>query len=357
MGIGVKVSYLAWWCFLVGGAVASGGMFAVRAPARVATIDFGINVCGAEFGEARLPGIPGQDYIYPDEATLAYFLGRGFRVQRLPFRWERLQRRLGAELDAGELSRLAETVRFITDAGGQVILDVHNFARYHGQVIGSEEVGVADFADLWARLAGCFRLNDRVIFGLMSEPHGLPVATWLAAANAALAAIRSAGASNLVLVPGANWSGAFSWHDDWGYGRNSELMAGVVDPGRHFAYEVHLYFDRDNSGTSSEVVSRTVGRVCLEGVAAWCRRLGRTAYVAEIGAPDHDEGLAALADTLDYLCREGADVYRGCVYWAAGPWWPRGHLFIVQPVDVANPAEPPARQLQILKRYMPVNRP
>lgn len=357
MGIGVRVSCLAWWCFLVFSVPVSGGMFAVRAPGVVVPLGLGINVCGAEFGEARLPGIHGQDYVYPDEGTLRYFFERGFRIHRLPFRWERLQPFLGAGLDAGELSRLMETVRFITGVGGQVILDVHNFARYHGQVIGSEAVGVADFADLWARLAGCFRQNDRVVFGLMNEPHGLPVATWLAAANAALAAIRSAGAANLVLVPGANWSGAFSWHDDWGFGRNSEIMAGVVDPGRHFAYEVHLYFDRDNAGTSPEVVSRTIGRERLEGVAAWCRRLGRTAYVAEIGAPADDDGLAVLADTLDYLCREGADVYLGCAYWAAGPWWPRGHLFIVQPVDVANSAAPLARQLQIMKRYMPPAKP
>ena len=356
MGIGVKASCLT-LSFLLFGVSVLAGMFSVRAPAKAVSLEFGINVCGAEFGEARLPGVHGQDYIYPDAATLRYFSGHGFCVQRVPFRWERMQPRLGAELDAEELARLAAVVRVITTGGGKVVLDLHNFARYHGRVIGSEEVGVGDFADFWARLARCFRQDDRVVFGLMNEPHGLPVASWLMAANAALTAIRSTGAKQLVLVPGANWSGAFSWHDDWGYGRNADIMTGVVDPGDNFAFEVHLYYDHDNSGTSSEVVSRTIGRERLEGVAAWCRRHGYTAYVGEIGVSEHDDGLAALGDTLEYLHREGADVYRGCWYWAAGPWWPRGHLFIVQPDDVADPALPLAPQLRLMQKYMSGRRP
>ena len=36
-------------------------------------------------------------------------------------------------------------------------------------------------------------------------------ADWLVSANAAIAAIRSAGALQEILVPGTDWDGAWSW--------------------------------------------------------------------------------------------------------------------------------------------------
>lgn len=312
----------------------------------------GINLCGAEFGENYLPGIYGTHYIYPDLPTVEYFLSRGMLTVRLPFRWERLQRTLGGDFHAQELARLEATVEMITTAGGLVILDVHNFARYHGQVIGSPDVPFSDFADLWGRLAAHFGNNDRVIFGLMNEPHNILVADWLEAANAAIAAIRNAGAGNLVLVPGANWGGSFSWFMDWGYGRNSDVMHGVDDPAGNFAIEVHLYMDEDNSGTTPNVVRETIGRERLVDFAEWCREHGFYAFLGEVGAPDSEEGVAVLRDTLDYLGEEAHDVFLGFTYWAAGQWWPEDWLFIVQPQDPLDPSEPEAPQLAAMRDYL-----
>src|SRR5688500_11083086 len=130
-------------------------------------------------------------------------------VIRLPFRWERLQPTRRAALDAAELGRLTTTVSHMTDKGASVILDPHNYARYQGQVIGAG-IPNADFADFWARLSAVFRGNSKVIFGLMNEPHSMPTEQWLSAANAAIGAIRNAGATNLILVPGNAWTGAHS---------------------------------------------------------------------------------------------------------------------------------------------------
>ena len=73
------------------------------------------------------------------------------------------------------------------------MLDPHNYARYRGTVIGTGSVSNAAFADLWARLADAYKDNGRVIFGLMNEPNKMPSTEhWVASANAAIAAIRTA---------------------------------------------------------------------------------------------------------------------------------------------------------------------
>ncbi len=314
----------------------------------------GINLCGAEFGENYLPGIYGRHYIYPTASSIEYFLARGLQTIRLPFRWERLQPELGQEFTATELKRLQDTVNYIVAAGGRVIIDPHNFARYNDDLVGSDKVSTEHFADLWRRLAELFKNQDRVIFGLVNEPHDILVTSWLEAANAAIAAIRATGAQNLVLVPGANWSGAFSWPNDWGYGSNARVMLGVIDPAKNFAFEVHLYFDRDNSGSTDSVISETIGRERLVGFAEWCRGHNFRAFLGEVGAPESPAGLVALRNTLLFLETEAQDVFLGWTYWAAGQWWPEGYRFVVQPQNPENPDEPEHLQLQAMRPFLPV---
>ena len=51
----------------------------------------GVSLAGAEFGEGKLPGIHGQDYIYPASDSVGYYQRKGMNLIRLPFLWERLQ--------------------------------------------------------------------------------------------------------------------------------------------------------------------------------------------------------------------------------------------------------------------------
>ena len=314
----------------------------------------GVNLCGAEFGQHNLPGEYGTDYIYPDTDTIHYFLAKGMTTIRLPFRWERLQRTLEGELDADELARMHATVDTITNAGGTVILDphAHDPTGYHNQILGTGDVTEAAFADLWSRLAAEFADNERVVFGLINEPHDIQATTWLSAANAAVAAIRDAGAINLILVPGVNWTSSFSWCEDYGYGANADVMAGIVDPADNVAVEVHLYFDADNSGTTSNVVSPTVGRERLADFVFWCRTHGVRGFLGEVGAPATDEGDAVLDDTLSYIETEADDVFLGWTYWAAGQWWPEDYLFSIQPDDPTDLTQED-RQLTVMSPYLP----
>ncbi|MEM8680782.1 MAG: glycoside hydrolase family 5 protein, partial [Planctomycetota bacterium] len=215
----------------------------------------GVNLAGADFGEGNLPGTYNVHYTYPTTAEIDYFIDKGVNTFRLPFRWERLQRSLNAPLDTTELGRMQAFITHATDHGAHVVLDPHNYARYHGNVIGGSSVSNADFADFWTRLAHEYKDNDRVIMGLMNEPNSMPTEQWASAANAAIAAIRQTGAENLILVPGNAWTGAHSWTQNWYGTPNATAMLTITDPGNNFAFDAHQYLDSDSSGTSSAIVS------------------------------------------------------------------------------------------------------
>ncbi|HMA91935.1 MAG TPA: glycoside hydrolase family 5 protein, partial [Polyangiaceae bacterium] len=285
----------------------------------------GVNLAGAEFGETHLPGIHGTDYVYPDPAyaigydSLPYYLSKGLTAFRLPFRWERLQPTLLHAFNPEELARLHATVKRITDAGAFVVLDPHNYARYQGKLVGSDVTNEA-FADLWSRLTAEFLPNERVVFGLMNEPHTMPTEQWLSSANVAIKAIRDAGATQLVLVPGNNWAAGYSWTSDLYGTPNSSVMNGVVDPRNNYAFELHQYFDSDGSGTQDACVSATQGSEALRGATEWLRRLGKRAFLGEFGASAQPLCLSAVDDLLNYL-EHNTDVWLGWTWWAGGPWW------------------------------------
>jgi endoglucanase len=290
----------------------------------------GVNEACAEFG-TNLPGVYDTDYTYPKTASIDYFLAKGMNSIRIPFRWERIQRTLNADFDAAELTRLNATVDYITKTKGAVaVLDVHNYARYGQTLVGTSEVPDSAFADFWKRLALVFKGNEKVLFGLVNEPFGLPGEQWLRSANAAIAAIRSVGANNLILVPGVAWSGAHSWMLNWYGTSNSVVMKGVVDPMNNYAIEVHQYFDTDSSGQSTTCMSETIGVERVSAFTAWCKENNLTAYLGEFASGANPTCGAAVDKLLKYM-EENSDVWIGWAWWAAGPWWGESYVSTIEP--------------------------
>jgi hypothetical protein len=220
----------------------------------------GINLAGAEFGapvaesasrfsnENR--GVHGRDYAYPSRALLEYVARRGISFVRLPVRWERLQPRLRRPLDAAEADRLRRCIAAARSAGLGVVVDVHNYGAYYlasptGQglrtAIGSQELPVGAFSDLWRRLSALLRKDDAVLaYGLMNEPVGMASATaWETASRAAVRAIRANGDAKRIFVQSYFWGGA----------RQFVLYhpRGPWISDRNVWYEAHQYFDGDRS--------------------------------------------------------------------------------------------------------------
>jgi endoglucanase len=318
----------------------------VDAPLAETSVFRGVNLAGAEFGETNLPGTYDVDYIYPTAAEVDYFQGAGMNVVRLPFRWERLQRTLEGDLDPTEVARLDGFVAHAIGRGVAVILDPHNYARYHGEVVGGGVVSRGAYADLWRRLADRYP-DDLVIYGLMNEPHDMATEDWLAAANHAIAAIRGTGSDNLILVPGNAWTGAHGWFQDWYGTPNATVMADVVDPTGPWAIEIHQYLDADYSGRAPECQSTTIGSEQLAPVTTWARERGIRLFLGELGGSDQAICLAAIDDMLDHV-DANLDVWRGWTWWAAGPWW-GDYMFSIAPR--ADGSE--AAQMAVLRAHLP----
>ncbi len=314
-------------------------------PASGAAITYtGVNLAGADFGAppfGTMPGTFGNEYTYPGSFEIDYFISKGAHTFRLPFRWERLQPTLGAPFDQAEFERLKDFVNEATDKGGYVVLDPHNYATYWiadmAYRIGSSEVTIAHFEDFWERLAEEFQGNSQVIFGLMNEPIGqtggsqgaaITTEQWLAAANAAIAAIRSTGASNLILVPGNGYTGGSTWFNNWYGTPNAQVMLSVVDPGNNWAFDIHQYFDEDGSGTDV-AISTSVGVDRLSAITGWLRENGMRAFLGEWGMANNSTDFQAGTNMLQFLANN-SDVWIGWTYWAAGPWWGE-YIYTVQP--------------------------
>jgi endoglucanase len=287
------------------------------ASAQKYTCYHGTNLAGLDFGP--LPGVFNKDYTVPLPSEVDYFMGKGMNIFRLPFLWERLQGAQNGDFNSTYLGYIDSVVKYATGKGAHVLLDPHNYARYYGKIVGVD-VPVAAFADFWKKLSNLYKGNANVIFGLMNEPNTMSTEVWLSDANAAIAAIRSTGAKNLIFVPGNAWTGAWSWEQNWYGTPNAQVMTGVVDPGNNFAFEVHQYMDSDHSGTSPNCVGPKEGSTDLAVFTAWLRAHNFKGFLGEWAGGRTDICYQAIADITTYM-DTNSDVYLGWTWWAAGPWW------------------------------------
>jgi endoglucanase len=301
----------------------------------------GTNLAGADFGEGTLPGTYNTHYTYPTAEEVDYYIGKGMNTFRIPFRWERLQQSQNSSLDVDELNRLEGIVNYATSQGAHVVLDPHNYARYYGDVIGGGSVPNSSFNDFWTKVANVFKNNSKVIFGLMNEPNSMTTEQWGSAAQDAINAIRATGANNLVLVPGNAWTGAHSWLQNWYGTPNADVMINITDSANNFAFDLHQYLDSDSSGTTSNVVSETIGQERLVAVTNWLKTNNRKAFLGEfavanstIGGGPSNIGDEAMTNMLQYI-EDNDDVWLGWTWWAGGPWW-GNYRFTIEPTNLGE---------------------
>lgn len=279
----------------------------------------GVNLSGAEFNSRELPGEMFRDYTYPSADDYEYFAEKGANLIRLPIRWERIQHSLRGELDGSELAQIRKSVDLARANGQCLLLDLHNYAAWHGEVLGEGRVSTADLIDVWQRLARELDDPDHVALGLMNEPFRMDIADWALSAQQTVTALREQGAEHLIAVSGGRWSGVHEWFKVRTGTSNSAAFVNLDDPLDRIMLEVHQYLNEGYSGTKLDCLPPEHFDSMFQNISNWARENGYQLFLGEFGSPRRQECLASLDRILQLT--SDPDIWRGWAYWAAGAWW------------------------------------
>jgi endoglucanase len=230
-------------------------------------------------------------------AQMTHLASLGLNAFRLPIGWQTL---VGGVL-GGTLNAPADyftLVQGCLDSGANLcILDIHNYARWNGGIIGQGGPTNAQFASVWSQLAAKYKNESRIAFGVMNEPHDVPdIAAWGQSVQAAVTAIRNAGATTqMILLPGNDWTSAEKFISNG----SADVLNKVTNPDgtkTKLIMDVHKYLDSDNSGTSTECVTNNIANA-FAPLATWLRANGRQALLSETGGGN-------VASCLTYMCQQ-----------------------------------------------------
>jgi endoglucanase len=233
--------------------------------------------------------------------------------------WQYLvNNQLGGTLDSTNFGKYDQLMQTCLSTGAYCAIDIHNFAHFNGQIIGQSSGGPTDdqFADLWSQLATKYKSNSKVVFGLMNEPHDVDITAWATSVQAAVTAIRNAGATTqMILLPGNNFTSGATFVSN---GSAAELSK-VTNPDGSITgliLDVHKYLDVDNSGEHSECTTDNIADA-FQLVADFLRQNGRQAIVSETGAGTTSSCFTDFCAQNTFL-NQNSDVFLGYIAWAAG---------------------------------------
>lgn len=316
------------------------------ASAQSAGFSLGINLCGGEFSENSIPGSLNVHYSYPTEEEVEYFYKKGFKTVTIPFRWERVQKELGGELDYQEIGEIKKVIGWCSNKDMQVIVSMHNYGRYKKNgieyLIGSNTVSRNDFADVWNRLVNAFSGSQNLYgFELMTEPHEMQGFDWFTTAQQAINSIRDADKRNNIIVDGENYAAAESWY------QYSDILKNLKDPANKLIYNAHCYFDIDFTGKyiysyEQNKVDDSTGIKRVMPFVNWLRENNKKGIIGEFAVPDTDpRWLTVMQAFLKYL----SDNKVSANYWASGKRW-SGNPLSVYPL-----AQNERPQMSILQQF------
>nr|AWM99292.1 glycoside hydrolase family 5 [Rhizophlyctis rosea] len=329
-----------------------------------ASMEFGVGTFGPDT-PSTFPGVYDKQFTAPNTNTIPYWRDLGANIFRLSFSWERAQPTLSSALDENYVKYLDQFVSAATSTanGSQyVLLDLHNYARWNGKVVGSD-IPSSALSDFWTRMANRYKSNPRVYIDIMNEPHDMPVnqkylsfaMQWFSAAQDALNAIRNTGFSNLILVPGISYTGAHSWVSSG----NAAAALSITDPLNNFAFDMHhmvthqilcLRLASHTDVNSARSSSCTHGTEAFTAATSWLRSNNRKAFLGEWAATTDASCQASIDSAAAYL-DANSDVWIGWTWWAAGPWW-GDYMYSIEPSSVTSGD---AAQTKILKKYFAGN--
>ena len=319
----------------------------------------GANLAGAEFGQYWSPGnVP-----YPAEFN--YYIGKGMNTVRLPIRWAYLQPQ-GPDvgpIEANYATFIKNVLENLTQAGVTVILDLHDYQRYapQGETVGVPENAATgsvpngtintstQLANIWTDLVKMIQSDPKInsthlIFDISNEPAQMDTESILTFENAAIQAIRAAGAKNMILVEGNMFSGLWAWENTTTYNNGSNHAAAnsivftpakIIDPDNNYAINVHQYFDQNGSmsGTTQNCIPSTelLSKINADPFLEWVKTNKVKVMVTEFGVgrgTTPEEGANCMADLKVFLDWMNQNAYTpdnggfiGWTIWSAGHAW------------------------------------
>jgi endoglucanase len=315
----------------------------VSAASEAENIDLiGLNISGAAFSGNAIPGKYKTNYFFPPPGYLEQWKDKGIRTIRFSIMWERLQGELNGELDEDYAQLIEDTLQQAADYDMRVILDIHNYARYRKQIIGTDAVPISAYADLLERIAKRWKDQKGLYaYDIMNEPHGADE-YWPAAAQAGIDAIRKHDRERPLFIEGNFWSSSFQWP------KFNDPLLQLKDPSDNLIFSAHLYLDKHSSGHYKEPLDddfdpmRGIERA--KPFIDWLIKNDRQGHIGEFGVPADDPRLLeAMDNLLGYLQAHCIPM----TYWSAGSAWGNYKLSIEPTKDGKN-----RPQWEILSKYI-----
>jgi endoglucanase len=276
----------------------------------------GINLAGPEYGSSIASPASGRDYFFPTEPQLFYYKRKGFNAIRIPLAWEHLQPNLYGPLNE---KYAAEVEKILLDAHRHklmVVLDLHNYDRFKGVLVGTEQVPYTALEYLWAKTASRFKDYPALLaYGIMNEPHHTNQ-TWVFAAQYGVNGVRSSDLIHKIYIGGDDWSGTSAW-------TKSNPKPFVTDPANKIVYEGHIYLDDDHSGkyikSTRDLNYSYRANDRLAPFLNWLKTYSQRGVIGEWGIPANDPlWLPVMKIFIEILAKECLDSF----VWAGGKWNP-----------------------------------
>ncbi|KAK0725523.1 glycoside hydrolase family 5 protein [Lasiosphaeris hirsuta] len=283
----------------------------------------GVNIAGFDFG-CSIQGACDLTKAVPPISSLGgadgvgqmqhFSKDDGMNIFRLPVGWQYLvNNKLGGTLDAGNFGRYDQLVQACLKTGAYCMIDVD--ARWNGQIIGQGGPPNAQFTHLWTQLATKYASQEKIIFGVVNEPHDVPdIDKWADTVQEVVTAVRAVAKKQMIALPGNDWTSAQAMPT-----KSGPALLKVKNPDGTFdnlIIDVHKYLDSDNSGTHTECTTDNISNA-FQPLATWLKANNRKAILSETGGGNTDSCKKYLCQQLNFL-NQNPDVFLGYIGWSAG---------------------------------------
>ncbi|MCJ1426556.1 hypothetical protein MMC29_004459 [Sticta canariensis] len=237
----------------------------------------------------------------------------GMNVFRLPVAWQFLVNyKVGGPLHTKNFGLYDDLVQACLKTGSYCMIDIHNYGRYDGEIVGQGGPTNQQFASLWWQLGSKYRKQKKVMMGLMNEPHDLDMDKWTTTVQKAVIAIRKAGAtSQLILLPGTKYTSAKDFHKNCA--PNLSKVKDLDGSVNKLIFDVHKYYDDGKGHCRTDLIDDV-----YRPLVKYLRKHHRKAFISETGGGSgYSKCIPSVCRGLKYI-HQNADVFLGITGWSAG---------------------------------------